>query len=210
MNIGSLSDDQISRHLQHYGVTCSSRLREEVRAYVTLLLQWNQKISLTTVIDPIEIVKFHFGESIFAVSAVPILDGRLADVGSGAGFPGFPIHLASTGVDLTLIESNLKKATFLSEVARKLKLDHVTVFRGRMEDIGKDIAPFDFITARAFGQRKELLEWAKAHLVDRGRIILWLGEEDAHSIAQEPGWKWRPPVRIPGSMKRYLLVGSLL
>jgi len=206
----NLSDDQIAKHLKPYGVTCTPPLCEQIRAYVSLLLQWNRKISLTTVTDPTEIVKFHFGESMFAVSSVPIISGRLADMGSGPGFPGLPIRMAATELDLTLIESNAKRATFLAEVVRTIKLDHVTVFRGRMDDLGADLAPFDFVTARAFGQHEELLRWAHAHLAARGRIVLWLGEDDAASLLQKPLWSWQKPLHIPGSQRRWLLVGSPL
>lgn len=205
-----LSDDQISRKLKPYGVPCTPALCEQIRAYVSILLQWNRKISLTTVTDPAEIVEFHFGESMFAVSSVPILSGRLADMGSGPGFPGLPIRLAASELDLTLIESNTKKATFLAEVVRTIKLDHVTVFRGRMEDLGTDIALFDFVTARAFGQHDELLRWAHAHLKASGKVVLWLGEDDAASLSQRQLWSWEPPMHIPGSERRCILVGSPL
>ena len=205
-----LSDDQIARHLKPYGVTCTPPMCEQIRAYVSLLLQWNRKISLTTVTDPQEIVKFHFGESMFAVSSVPIVSGRLADVGSGPGFPGLPIRMAATELDLTLVESNTKKATFLAEVVRTIKLDHVTVFRGRMDDLAANIAPFDFVTARALGQHDELLRWAHAHLASNGKVVLWLGEADASSISKKPLWSWKPPLHIPGSEQRCLLVGSPL
>ena len=205
-----LSDDQIARHLKLYGVTCMPPLCEQIRAYVSLLLQWNRKISLTAVTDPSEIVKFHFGESMFAVSSVPIFSGRLADIGSGPGFPGLPIRMVATELDLTLVESNTKKATFLAEVVRAIKLDHVTVFRGRMDDLGADIAPFDFVTARAFGQHDGLLRWAHAHLASSGKIVLWLGEDDAALLSQKPLWSWQPPLHIPGSQRRCLLIGSPL
>ena len=205
-----LSDDDIASNLKPYGVIGTPPMCEQIRAYVSLLLQWNLKISLTTVTDPSEIVKFHFGESMFAASSVPIISGRLADIGSGPGFPGLPIRMVATELDLTLIESNTKKATFLSEVVRTIKLDHVTVLRARMEDIGADIVPFDFVTARAFGQHDELLRWAHAHLAPNGKIVLWLGEDDAALLSQEPLWSWNQLLHIPGSQRRCLLVGSPL
>jgi 16S rRNA (guanine527-N7)-methyltransferase len=191
-----------------YGYRPDPRFCERLRAYVSLLLRWNSKISLTTVTDPAEIVKFHFGESLFAVPAVQIKRSRLADVGSGAGFPGLPIAMAVPSLELTLIESNAKKCAFLSEVVRSLELDGVTVFHGRMEDLQPDSGKFDFVTARALGQHEELLSWAAGHLAPSGRLVLWLGEEDADNISRSPGWKWGDRVLIPGSKRRYLLVGS--
>ena len=91
-------------------------------------------MSLTTVTNPNEILKFHFGESLFAAPAAQISDGRLADVGSGAGFPGLAIRILVEPLEVMLIESNTKKAAFLSEVSRELCLKDVEVFRGRMEN----------------------------------------------------------------------------
>ena len=98
----------------------ASELCERIRTYISLLLRWNQSISLTTVTNSDEILRFHFGESLFAASAFSLENGRLADVGSGAGFPGLPLAMLLPDLNVTLIESNAKKFTFLSEVVREL------------------------------------------------------------------------------------------
>ena len=149
--------------------TANRALVAGIQSYIGLLLQWNRSISLTTVTDPEDVVRFHFGESLFAASCVPITDGRLADVGSGAGFPGLPLKMLIPSLDLTLIESNAKKAAFLAEAVRRLGLDGVHIFRGRMEEFqdGLDLissTSFDVITARAFGQFDSLLAWSRIHL----------------------------------------------
>src|SRR5579862_4279118 len=141
----SLSDLRIAALLGAYGVATSPALADAIRTYISMLLRWNSRISLTTVVDPVEILKFHFGESLFAISKVPISFGRLADVGSGAGFPGLPLAMFVRDLEVVLIESNLKKATFLSEIVRELKIDNVAVSRMRAEDIGEK-AYFSFVT----------------------------------------------------------------
>jgi 16S rRNA (guanine527-N7)-methyltransferase len=198
----------VARVLGPYGIHANPHLCEQVRSYIELLLQWNQKISFTTVAAPLEIVRFHFGESLFAASAVPIRSGRLADVGSGAGFPGIPLRMLVPQLELTLIESNFKKAAFLSEVVRALQLDRVHVVRGRMDALDLGTPPFDFITARALGQHDDLLSWSKSHLAGGGKVVLWIGEDDAESISKNSDWNWQEPVRIPGSKRRCLLIGS--
>lgn len=210
------SNQHIAETLLDYGVATDAKspLVDGIQAYISLLLQWNRTISLTTVTDLEEIVRFHFGESFFAASAVPITGGRLADVGSGAGFPGLALKMLIPTLDLALIESNAKKAAFLEEVRRRIELNSVFTFRGRMEDFDREhdsssIVPFDFITARAFGQFDELLAWSAIHLAKAGKLLLWLGEEDAASISKMPGWLWEEPVRIPGSQRRYILGGSV-
>ena len=202
-----ISDDNIKSVLQEYGVVADQALCWNIRTYTSLLLRWNRRVALTAVTDPMKILRFHFGESLFAASAVPIEDGRLADIGSGAGFPGLPLRMMRSDLKVVLIEPNSKKATFLSEIIRQLDLDHVSVFRGRMEDIRAEEPVFDLVTARAVGRHRDLLVWSRAHLRD-GKLVLWLGEEDASIISRLSGWTWTSPLRIPGSIGRYILVGS--
>jgi 16S rRNA (guanine527-N7)-methyltransferase len=206
--MNTISPAKISESLGLYGVPVNEQIIENIGTYTSILLQWNERISLTTVVDPAEIVRFHFGESLFACSVLPIANGRLADVGSGAGFPGVPLALANPGLKVTLIESNAKKAAFLSEVVRRLKITNVDVTRKRMEDMPPSPGCFDFVTARALGQFDELLSWSRETLTETGKLILWLGESDVTKISSLGDWEWLPPVQIPGSLRRFLLVGS--
>jgi 16S rRNA (guanine527-N7)-methyltransferase len=212
--MNGLSNRRIAAILAEYSVTvdADSPLIEGIRSYISLLLQWNRSISLTTITDPEEIARFHFGESLLASSFVPITRGRLADVGTGAGFPGLPLKMLIPPLHLTLVESNAKKVAFLAEIVRTLGLDGVHILRGRMEEYNtvSSSAPhrrFDFVTARAFGQFGKLLAWSKAHLAASGRLTLWLGEGDADSILKTGGWTWSRPVQIPGSKRRFIVSG---
>ena len=203
-----LSDETIEETLRAYGVSVAGPLCDQIRVYIDLLLRWNQKTSLTTVTDPIEVLRFHFGESLLAVPTVPIRHGRLADVGSGAGFPAVPIRMVSDELSVILIESNQKKAAFLMELARALELVNVEVRRSRMEDVAIDAAKVDFVTARALGIDDEFLNWAHKSMNARGSVVLWLGAADANDISQKMGWKWADPIRIPQTDRRVILYGS--
>ena len=205
-----LTDAEIAWVLGPYKVEVTPILCDQIRVYSDLLLRWNRRISLTTVMDPIEILRFHFGESLFAVSSVPIRHGRLADVGSGAGFPAIPIRMASKDLQLALIESNRKKSAFLAEVARELCLSGVVVHSERMEEMREEDLKVDFITARAVAVDNLFLEWSAAHLKATGKVALWLGREDSERVSQSATQEWRAPIKIPGTDRRVILVGSKL
>jgi 16S rRNA (guanine527-N7)-methyltransferase len=206
---GQPSDTQISETLKsYYSAPATAHFCHQVRAYIDLLLRWNQRISLTTVTDPSQIMRFHFGESLFAIDQVPIRHGRLADVGSGAGFPAVPMRMAIEGLHVTLIESNRKKAAFLSEIVRELKLTNVDVNSSRMEDVTNRESAFDYVTARAVLIDESVLAWALSVLKRDGKAILWLGQEDSNKISRSRQFRWRSPVKIPDTDRRVVLVGT--
>ncbi len=144
--LASMDSDRIAALLEPFlgGEPVSPRLLAQLQAYLDLLLRWNARINLTAVRDPEQIVTRHFGESLFAArilrddgafaTGLPV---SLADVGSGAGFPGIPIKLFAPDIHLTLIESQNKKSTFLKEVIRTLELENAEVYPGRAEHWGK-------------------------------------------------------------------------
>jgi 16S rRNA (guanine527-N7)-methyltransferase len=202
------TDQRIAHTLQPYGVSATPTLCASIRIYIELLLRWNKKIALTTVTDPFEILRFHFGESMFAAGQVPIRHGRLADVGTGAGFPAVPLSMVVPELYCILIESNQKKAAFLAEVVRTLALGRIEVYRGRMESFASSAEKFDFSISRALGMHDEFLDWSSNHLSPSGKVVLWLGEADANQIASHSTWIWQDPSLIPNSQQRVLLVGS--
>lgn len=206
--MANMSDSVIQRLLAPYGVSAAPLLCRQIRDYSALLLRWNQKVALTTVTDPAEIVRFHFGESLFASSFLSIARGRLVDLGSGAGFPGLALKLAVPDLQVTLVESNVKKATFLSEAIRQLGMHGCEVFRGRMEDFPLEPPAFDFVTARALGSHGQVLRWARGQLAAGGCLAVWVGGNDALELAKEDSWIWDAPTLIPETKNRYILSGT--
>jgi 16S rRNA (guanine527-N7)-methyltransferase len=133
----------------------------------------------------------------------------VADIGSGAGFPGIPIKLWAPHIALTLIESNHKKATFLREIARAITLTNVDIQNARAEDFlsSTNQAAFDVVTFRAVERFEVILPIAANLVAPRGRLALLVGSvqvDAAHSHL--PGLSWYTPVPIPGSRSRVLAV----
>jgi 16S rRNA (guanine527-N7)-methyltransferase len=203
----SLTDELIVSTLLPFQIQLTPGQIVKIQEYIRLLLKWNQSVSLTSVVDPVEILARHFGESMFICCLMPVEKCRLADIGSGAGFPGLAVKIACPELRLTLIESNNKKCAFLSEVVRALELENVEVMPVRFEEarISPDFA--ELVTARAVGGFPDILRWAKTALARRGHVILWLGGEDSTRISSTPGWIWKPAVNIPESQRRFVLIG---
>jgi 16S rRNA G527 N7-methylase RsmG len=107
-----------------------------------------------------------------------------------------------------LIESNVKKATFLAEVIRELGLADTRVLVSRYEELGEEIAPVDIVCSRALGEFDKFLSWARSERVSARQSILWVGGRDLEEIKQIAGWSWKEPVAIPHSLQRFLLMGE--
>jgi 16S rRNA (guanine527-N7)-methyltransferase len=205
-----LSFEAILAAIAPFGVKVTPNQADQVRLYISLLLKWNQTVSLTSITDPHDIVLRHFGESFYGASLVDFSHGRLADVGSGAGFPGLALKILRPELEITLIESNGRKCAFLKEIARTLSLGDVSVVQQRLEQLDVTVRAFDFVCARAFGQFRTLLQWSGKSLNPYGRLILWLGQGDAAEISAQHGWTWSEIKLIPESERRVLLVGRTI
>jgi 16S rRNA (guanine527-N7)-methyltransferase len=207
-NAAPLSPDVINKALREFQLQMSPEQVASIQKYMAMLLAWNEKMNLTAIRDPLEVLYRHFCESMYAAAAVPLGRGRLADVGSGGGFPGLALKIARPELQVFLIESNVKKATFLAEVVRELGLANTRVLVSRYEELGDEIAPLDFVCSRALGEFDKFLGWARAERVAARQAILWVGGRDIDEVKRIEGWTWRESISIPHSLQRFLLVGS--
>ena len=180
----------------------------QIQQYIKILLTWNEKVNLTAIRDPLEILYRHFCESMYAAEAIPVEKGRLADVGSGGGFPGLPLKVIRPNLRVFLVESNLKKATFLAEVIRELGLKDTQVLVRRYEELHEEIAPLDYVCSRALGEFPSFLKWASSTETGARQVILWIGARDLQEIQRIDAWEWREPIQVPHSLQRLLLVGT--
>ena len=184
--MAALSGSIIRRLLEPFYPDASDVLLSQLSDYLDLLMKWNARMNLTAIRDPGEIVRRHFGESLFAARNLPPCV-TLLDLGSGAGFPGLPIQLARPELQIVLAESQNKKATFLREAVRALGLK-TEVWGARAETLPAD-RRFDVVTLRAVDDPNVALGQAFS-LVKTGGFVVHLttsGHED------------RPSLRIPGA-----------
>src|SRR5215472_4670864 len=171
---GPPSAAAIRRAAGEFSLTVGSEQIQHIQQFTKLLLTWNDKINLTAIRDPLEILYRHFCESMFGAKVLPVENCRLADVGSGAGFPGLPLKIIRPDLEVFLIESNVKRATFMAEVIRELDLTDAKVLVSRFEELGEEVAPLDFVCSRALGDFAKFLGWAGSPQVLARNALLWL------------------------------------
>jgi 16S rRNA (guanine527-N7)-methyltransferase len=177
-------------------------------AYLALLDRWNRTYNLTAIRDPRAMVSLHLLDSLALHPFVRGI-GNLADLGSGAGLPGIPLAIAFPALQVTLVESNGKKARFLREAVRMLGLGNARSAESRAQALAQPGA-FDAITARAMASLADLLA-AGAHLLrPGGRLLAMKGALPAAEIAALPaGWQVEAahPLAVPGlDAERHLVV----
>ena len=159
------------------------------------LIKWNKVLNLTSLHGAEEIVERHYCESIFLAVHLPVGGLIVADVGSGAGFPGVPVAILRPDCQVSLIESHQRKSVFLREATRELK--NVQVLPERVENVN---ARFDWVISRAV--RLSDIEKPVAGLSARLAI---LGTKQPPT----PRFTWNTPVQLPWGHQRYLWLGTL-
>lgn len=173
---------------EQIGIELSSLQEEQFLSYAKLLVEWNEKMNLTAICDPDGIAVKHFLDSILPLPYVSIREGAsVADIGTGAGFPGLPIKIIRPDIKLTLVDSLNKRITFLKEVCNVLGLENVEFVHGRAEDLGKDKKyreKFDTVVSRAVSNMTVLGEYCLPFVAVGGQLIA-LKAEDADAELSE-------------------------
>lgn len=148
---------------------------EKFREYMELLLEWNQKINLTAIVVPEEIISKHFTDSLTVLTQTEIENGAaLLDVGTGAGFPGVPLKIMRPDIGLTLLDSLNKRVKFLEELTARLGLDSVRTVHARAEDAAHDPkhrGKYDIVCARAVAKLSVLAEYCIPFVKNGGKFI---------------------------------------
>ena len=169
------------------GLELSGEQASRLLAHLDILDDWNTRMNLTAIRDRPSQVTRHLLDSL---SVWPYLrGGRVADVGSGAGFPGIPLAIVEPGRQFALIESTGKKCRFLEHVRDALGLANVAVVQARAEAY-KPAARFDTVLARAVGPISELVRLAGPLVVGGGRLLAMKGRFPEDELAKKlSGWK---------------------
>ena len=176
--------EQLAQGLAAMGLDLTADRQEKLLAYVALLYKWNRTYSLTALREQDKAVSHHLLDSLAILPLVP--PGSLLDVGSGGGTPGIPLAIARPDLQVTLLDSNSKKAAFLQQAAIELGLTNVSVHGGRVEQYHPAIG-FAAITSRAFAELADFVMLTRHLLAPEGVWLAMKGVMPREEIASLPG-----------------------
>lgn len=159
---------------------------EKFYKYMNILLEWNENINLTAIIEPKEIILKHFIDSLTILKYLKDKNSMI-DIGTGAGFPGIPIKIMREDVNITLVDSLNKRIKFLNYVISELNLINIEAIHSRIEDCGQNVKyreKFDIVTSRAVANLSTLAEYMIPMARINGQIVCMKGAECETELEQ--------------------------
>ncbi len=171
--------NELSKKAEQINFKLNEEQCEKFYNYMNLLLEWNEKINLTAIVEPEEIITKHFIDSIIIAKHIKENE-KVADIGTGAGFPGIPLKIASSSLDIILVDALNKRIKFLKEVLEKLNLQKIDAIHARVEEFARskeNRESFDIVTSRAVAKLNVLAEYMLPLTKVGGKCICMKGPE---------------------------------
>lgn len=157
---------------EKFDILSDEKKREQFFIYFSLLKEWNDKFNLTAITEKEQVYVKHFADSI---AAMDMIDGKILDVGAGAGFPSIPLKIMKPSVEVTMLDSLNKRVIFLNETIKKLGLENIRAIHTRAEDF-KERESFDHAVARAVAPLSTLAEYTLPFIKTGGTLIAYKSE----------------------------------
>ena len=167
-----MNKEEFIKECSKLGINIDENIINKLDKYRNLLVEWNSKFNLTTILEEKDVYLKHFYDSLCLSIGTDLNNKSICDFGTGAGFPGLVLAIVYSSSTFTLIESNNKKTIFLEEVKKQLNLKNVTIINDRTENYGKNNRElFDIVTCRAVSALNIILELSISLLKVNGLFI---------------------------------------
>lgn len=178
----------LEKVMTDFGLELSEKQMEQFRVYTDYLLEINKVINLTAITEPEEIAVKHIVDSLSCYDPDYFKSGStILDLGSGAGFPGVPLAVWDSSLQITFFDSLQKRVKFLVDVKNKLGLSNAQAVHGRAEEKAHDEAyreNYDVVTSRAVARLPVLLEWALPYVRENGYFVALKGALYEEELAE--------------------------
>ncbi|MBR3163175.1 MAG: 16S rRNA (guanine(527)-N(7))-methyltransferase RsmG [Clostridia bacterium] len=175
---------KLKEEAENISIELNEKQLEAFYDYMKLLIEWNEKINLTAIVDPEEIITKHFVDSLTALKYIEE-SNSVVDIGTGAGFPGIPIKIANRNINMTLVDSLNKRINFLNEVISKNDLVNIEAIHCRAEEFGKNIKyreKYDIAISRAVARLNVLVEYLLPTIKVGGKCICMKGPDSEEEV----------------------------
>lgn len=185
MDIQEFSDLMID-YGKEMNIVFTEEQLQKFYQYMNLLIEWNEKINLTAIVEPKEIILKHFIDSLTIIKYIEH-DKTVIDIGTGAGFPGIPIKIVRPDLKVTLLDSLNKRINFLNEVIKSLELENISVVHARIEEYAKNKhyrENYDIATSRAVANLTTLSEYMLPMVKVKGMAICMKGSDVNEEISK--------------------------
>lgn len=172
--------DMLMAGASQLNLNLSSDQTSQFQGHAQLLMQWNRKINLTAIADPVGIAVKHFLDSVAPLAHLS-LSGEVLDLGTGGGFPGIPLKIMRPEVTMTLIDGTRKKINFVKQVIRQLDLDKIEALHQRAETMGalnQYACRYKSVISRAVSDLKDVVRLAMPLLANGGKIVIYKGPDE--------------------------------
>ncbi|MDQ8020771.1 MAG: 16S rRNA (guanine(527)-N(7))-methyltransferase RsmG [Moraxellaceae bacterium] len=174
--------ERLAAGIKALGLDIDAATQQRLLAYGGLLMKWNKVYNLTAIRDEQALIDLHLLDSLTVLPYVTV--DRIADIGTGGGLPGIPLAICKPELEVALVETVGKKASFLQQAKIELKLDRVSVHNTRVEQL--QVAPFPAIISRAFSSLTDFVTWTDHLLAPGGHWLAMKGVDPLAEVAALP------------------------
>lgn len=196
--------EELQTRLAAKRIAISAEMIAKLKLYAALLKEWNEKMNLTSIVAEEEVIEKHFYDCLIATEKLDLSASKIADIGSGAGFPGLVWALCFPQAEVTLIDATNKKFRFLEEVKTQLQLDNVHFHVGRVEAMKEQRENFDLVSARGFAALSVLMEVGAPLLKVGGKILAMKGSKGLQELKDAQSGLATLGLRFDGKIVEHL------